>query len=136
MTTVPSTPEKRLASLRSERRRIIAESMVMLSYVARRQPATKTAIARLVRGIDRHDKQSLGLPRLILRYPVLLRGLEPIRPHRGHRLAQRLHLAAMVMESMHEQDRPSRPSFGSLVGQSLLELIALAFRVMLGPLYS
>lgn len=129
------SPEKRLASLPSERRRIIAESMAMLSYVAGRR-LTTAAVARLVRGIDRQGGQSLGLPLLVLRCPALSRGLEPIRPRYTHRLAQRLHLAAMVVESMPDRDRPSRPRYISLVAQSLLEFAALPFRLMLGGLYS
>ncbi len=108
----------------------------MLSYVAGGRPITKAAIARLVRGIDRQGGQPLRLPRLVLRCPALLRGLEPIGPSYAHRLAQRLHLAAMVIESMHEQERHSKLSFGLLVGHSLLELVALPFRFMLGALYS
>ena len=130
------SPRKRLATLRSERRRIIAESRAILYYIAGRQVPTKAAIARLIRGIDRLGGQSLGLPRLVVSCPALLRGLDPVRPHYENQLAQRLHLAAMVAESMHAPDRCSRPSIFSLIGHSLLELIALPFRLVLGRLYS
>jgi hypothetical protein len=130
------SPRKRLASLRSERRRIIAESAVMVSYVAGRRPAKAGAIGRLVRGIDRQGGQSLGLPALVLRCPVLLRALEPIRPGPAHRLAQRLHLAAMVVESMPEQHRRLRSNIIFLIGQMFVELVALPFRYVLGALYA
>jgi hypothetical protein len=104
----------------------------MLGYISGVRILSHSPIARLVRGIDRQGGQPLGLPRLVLHCPCLLRVLEPLRRRPGHRLAERLHLAAMVSESMSYPSRRHGRSALSLVGQALIELIALPFRLILG----
>ena len=128
-------PARRLAALRSVRMQIIAEARAMLSYVSGENRPPKAAIARLVRAFDRQGGQPLGIPRPVVNCPSLLRVFEPLRARTGHRLAERLHLAVMVAESMREQGR-RRPNIPSLLGLAFLEAIALPFRLLLGRHYA
>jgi hypothetical protein len=116
----------------ADRRRVIAEAAAMLGYISGERISSYSSIARLVRGIGRQGGRPLGLPRLVLFCPCLLRVLEPLRRHPGHRLADRLHLAAMVSESTSYWSRRTGPDALSLVGQALLEPMALPFRLILG----
>jgi nucleoside-diphosphate-sugar epimerase len=125
-------PLKHFRVARLERRGLIAEAAAMLDYVSRGEVSSPGAIARLVRGIDRTGGGPLGLPRLVLRFPRLLRLFEPLQRRAGHRLAERLHLAAMVSESMPPHSGAAGPSLLSLLAQVLGETAALPFRLVLG----
>jgi nucleoside-diphosphate-sugar epimerase len=129
-------PLKRLGLVRADRRRVIAEAAAMLDYISGERTSRYSPIVRLVRGIDRQGGQPLGLPRLVLYYPSLLRVFEPLKRRPGHRLADRLHLAAMVNESLSGPSRRKSPSAWSLLGQALVELMALPFRVIFGGRYA
>jgi hypothetical protein len=124
-------PTRRLAALRTVRQQMIAEARAMISYVSGEHMPPKGATARLVRALDRQGAQPLRLPRLVMNCPWLLRVFEPLRAHAEHRLAQRLHLAVMVTESMREQGK-GRPNIPSILGLVFLEIIALPFRLLLG----
>jgi NADH dehydrogenase len=127
-------PRQRLHATRGARRQAIAEARSLLSYVSGNRQASIAATARLMRGIARQDVEPLGLPRLILRWPALLRLLDPFRPRTGHRLALRLHLATMVSESETAATLPHRTI--SALRQILLECLALPFRLALGRRYA
>jgi nucleoside-diphosphate-sugar epimerase len=128
-------PVERLGLLRFERRRILAEAAAMLAYLGGRRACAGSAIAHLVRGIERDGARPLALPRLVLRCPPLLRAFEPLRPRPGHRLADRLHLAAMVHETMPDACARRSPGLLSLAGQLAMEAVALPFRLVLGGRY-
>ena len=125
-------PSEGLASIRPVRRRKVAEAIAMLSYVAGHRITSAAAIARLIRGIGRGNAQPLGLPGFALACPPMLRAFEPLHARHHHRFAQRLHLAAMVVESMHEHEETRRPNIVALVAQAALEVVALPFRLVLG----
>ncbi|MGA2128890.1 MAG: NAD(P)-dependent oxidoreductase [Xanthobacteraceae bacterium] len=129
-------PALRLGFCRPARRRHTAEAVAMLRYMSGRSRLPASAIARLLRGIDRVDAGALGLPRLVMLWPALIRAFEPSRPHPGHRLADRLHLAAMVAECLPASKAPRRRRFPSLLAQGLLELAALPFRPILSRRYA
>jgi nucleoside-diphosphate-sugar epimerase len=124
-------PGTRLASLRPARRRKAAEAITLLSYLAGRRVSSTAAIVRLRKGIDRLGKQPLGLPRLVILCPPLLRILDPWRAGAGHRLSQRLHLAAMVLESL-PRETTRRPSVLMVIRQIALDAFVLPFRLALG----
>ena len=128
-------PIKRLSTLRGERRRLLAEARCLLCYVSGESTPSKAAVARLVRGLDRLESQSLGLPGLFVNYPALVRLVEPIKPSSSHRLGQRIHLAAMVHESASGIVR-SPPTLLELVRQGMLELLVIPMRLLLGRLYA
>jgi nucleoside-diphosphate-sugar epimerase len=121
-----------LASIRPVRRRRVAEAMALLSYVAGKSIASPATIARLLRGIDRLSAQPLGLPRLVVACPALLRAFEPIHSRANHRLAERLHLAAMVVESMHGRLAGKPPKIAAVMIEVALDALAIPFRLILG----
>jgi len=125
----------RLGFHRTARRRHTAEAVAMLRYVSGRSRLPASATARLLRGIDRLDPGALGLPRLVTRWPALIRVFEPSRPRSGHRLADRLHLAAMVADCLPPARARARLCL-FLFGQGLLELAALPLRPFLGRRYA
>ncbi|HLN10993.1 MAG TPA: NAD-dependent epimerase/dehydratase family protein [Xanthobacteraceae bacterium] len=126
----------RLGFCRPARRRYAAEALAMLRYMSGRSQLPTSAIARLLRGIDRVDAGALGLPRLVLLWPALIRAFEPSRPAPGHRLADRLHLAAMVAECLPPPKAARRGRLLSLLGQGMLELAALPLRPILSRRYA
>jgi nucleoside-diphosphate-sugar epimerase len=128
-------PARRLAVVHTVRMQMIAEARAMLSYVSGENRPPKAATARLVRAFDRQGAEPLGIPRSVVNCPWLLRVFEPLRARTGHRLAERLHLAVMVAESMREQ-RGRRRNLLSLLGLAFLEVTALPFRLLLGRHYA
>jgi hypothetical protein len=106
----------------------------MLDYVAATRPRSPGAIIRLARVARRDPAFRRALPRLALRWPGLLRLIEPIRPSMDHGLSRRLHLAAMVAESLPVE--PAQPGFGTLAKELLLEAGALPFRLALARVYA
>jgi nucleoside-diphosphate-sugar epimerase len=121
-----------LALIRPVRRRKVAEAIVLLSYVAGKRIASPAAIARLLRGIDRLGAQPLGLPRPVIAYPALLRAFEPLHSRANHRLAERLHLAAMVAESMHGRLAKKPPKMSRVIIELAIDALAVPLRLVLG----
>jgi nucleoside-diphosphate-sugar epimerase len=127
-------PADALMECRPARRRLMAECRAMLSYVAGMRLRSPGAIIRLARVTRRDPAFRRALPWLALRWPGLLRLIEPIRPSTQHGLSRRLHLAAMVVESLPTE--PTQPGLGALAKEILLEATALPFRLVLGRVYS
>jgi nucleoside-diphosphate-sugar epimerase len=128
-------PARRLATLRTARRQMIAEARSMLSYVSGRRIPPRAAVARLVRAFNRRLAQPLWMPRFVLNRPWLLRAFEPLRISADHGLALRLHLSVMVAESMDSGGKP-RGGMSSLLGLGALEIAMLPSRAMLGQIYA
>jgi len=127
-------PAAALAETRVARRRRLAESAALLAYVAGRRRQSRGAIMRLARGLARDSASRVALPWFALRWPGLLRLLEPILPSMRHGLCRRLHLAAMVAEA--ENIHRDNPSVGSIVVQMMLEVAATPFRLLLARIYA
>ena len=121
-------PARALRQTRPARRRLLAESAVMLRYVTGRRVRSSGAIIRLARAIRRDPASARALPWPAMCWPALMRFVEPIRPTPRHGLARRLHLAAMVAETL-----PARRHWGATwwlraAVQLTLEAVALPFR--------
>jgi len=116
------------------RRQQIREAVALLRYINRPRAPTK-AIVRLVHGIERSEKVPLGLHPVLLKFPGLLRFVEPVRPRLTNSLAQRIHLAAMVAESLPQTTVQRCKAIREFAVQAGLEVIALPFRLTLGWLY-
>lgn len=127
-------PADALMDCRPARRRLIAECRAMLRYVAGTRLRSPGAIIRLARVARRDPAFRRALPRVALRWPGLLRLIEPIRPSMQHGLSRRLHLAAMVVESLPVE--PAQPDLGTLAKELVLEAGALPFRVALARVYA
>jgi hypothetical protein len=127
---VPRDPARALMDCRPARRRLIAECGAMLRYVA--DVHSPGAVIRLARAVRDDPAFRRALPWPTVRWPALLRLIEPVRPTMRHGLARRLHLAAMVAETL----PPSTPCPGlaGVAGQIALEVLALPFRLLLGKL--
>ena len=116
------------------RRQQIREAVALLRYINRPRAPTK-AIVRLVHGIERSEKVPLGLHPVLLKFPGLLRFVEPVRPRLTNSLARRIHLAAMVAESLPQTTVQRCKAIREFAVQAGLEVIALPFRLTLGWLY-
>jgi hypothetical protein len=66
-----------------------------------------------------------------MRWPALLRFFEPIRPAMQHGLSRRLHLAAMVAETLPAPRRWRATWCLRVTRQLALEVLALPFRFVL-----
>jgi hypothetical protein len=108
----------------------------MLSYVAGRRIDDADAVARLTEAIANDPASRRALPALAVRWPVLLRLIEPMRPSMQHGLSRRLHLAAMVAESRPGVDAMPRAGFFGLAMQGVLEVLALPFRIVFSRFYA
>src|SRR5262249_2381429 len=117
---------------RPVRRRRIAEAIALLSYLAGRRIASPATVARLVRGIDRLGAQPLGLPRVAVACPALLRAFEPLHRRAHHRLAERLHVAGMVVESMDGEAGKKPPGVLAAMIELAFDAAAVPFRLVLG----
>jgi hypothetical protein len=94
------------------------------------------ALISLARALERDPQSRPVLPAMMLRWPPLMRVIEPWRPSMDHRLARGLHLAAMVGESL-PQPRPTQAgSIAALAGHMMLEVLAFPFRLLLGRFYA
>jgi nucleoside-diphosphate-sugar epimerase len=127
-------PADALMDCRPARRRLMAECRAMLCYVAGTRLRSPGAIIRLARVARRDPASRRALPRLALHWPGFLRLIEPLRPSTQHGLSRRLHLAAMVAESL--PGDPPQPGMGTLAKELLLEAGALPFRLVLGRVYA
>jgi len=127
-------PARALLATRPARRRLIGECRAMLRYVAGTRLRSPGAIIRLARAVDNDPSFGRALPALAVRWPALLRFLEPIRPRMHHGLSRQLHLAAMVIEALPPTPQPSRAWWLRVASQLALEGLALPFRLMLGSL--
>jgi nucleoside-diphosphate-sugar epimerase len=133
---VPRDPEQALSATPAARQRIVAEAAAMLSYVAGRRIDAPDAIERLVQAIADDPASRRALPALTLRWPALLRFIEPIRPSMRHGLSRRLHLAAMVVESLPASSQEPRPGVVTVAMQVILEALALPFRLAFSRFYA
>jgi NADH dehydrogenase len=127
-------PAAKLAETTVARRRRIAEAMAMLRYVSGGTVRSTGPTVRLARALARAPGKRPSLPSLALRWPGLLRLIEPWRPSAGHRLAQDLHLAAMVVESELTSCVPA--NLGGVFVELALEALALPFRFLFGRVYA
>jgi nucleoside-diphosphate-sugar epimerase len=125
-------PVRALMDSRPARRRLIAESAAMLHYVAGAPVRSPGAIIRLARVIRRDPAFRRALPRVAVRWPALLRFIEPIRPATQHGLARQLHLAGMVAETLPTPQARRAPWWFSVTLQVALEAVALPFRFVFG----
>ena len=125
-------PFRALMMCRPARRRLIAESAAMLRYVAGAPVRSPGAIIRLARAIRRDPAFHRAPPWFAVRWPALMRFVEPMRPAMQHRLSRRLHLAAMVAESLPTQPRRRAPWWVTIPVQLALEAIATPFRLVFG----
>lgn len=124
-------PARLLMECRPARRRLIAESAALLRYVAGTRVRSPGAIIRLARVVRRDPAFRRASPWPTVRWPALLRLFEPIRPATHHGLSRRLHLAAMVAETLPAQRRPRGPWWLAVALQLALETVALPFRLLL-----
>lgn len=122
-------PATALAQSPAARRRLIGEAAALLAYAAGRPVRSPAAIMMLTRALVRDDASRTALPGVAVRWPVLLRLFEPLRPSMRHALSRRLHLAAMVAESLPGATPP--PSLARVAGEIALDLFALPFRLAL-----
>ena len=128
----PRDPARALMDCRPGRRRLIAECAAMLRYVAGAPVRSPGAVVRLARVVRDDPAFRVALPAALRRWPGLMRLFEPLRPSMAHGLSRRLHLAAMVVESLPAADAAAQPGVGAVLKQLLLEALALPFRLVLG----
>jgi nucleoside-diphosphate-sugar epimerase len=127
-------PASALLATPVARHRLIAECRAMLRHVTGTRLRAPGAIIRLARIVQLDPAFARALPALAVRWPALLRFLEPIRPAMRHGLSRRLHLAAMVAEALPPRPQPRRPWWLTVAAQIAIEGIALPFRFVLGRL--
>jgi hypothetical protein len=127
-------PFRALMQCRPARRRPIAESAALLRYVAGAPVRSRGAIIRLARAMRRDPAFRRALPAMAVRWPALLRFVEPMRPRMQHRVSRGLHLAAMVAESLPDQPKRRAPWWLTIGVQLALEAVATPFRLVLGRL--
>jgi nucleoside-diphosphate-sugar epimerase len=127
-------PLRALMQCRPARRRLIAESHALLRYVSGTRVRSPAAIIRLARAMRRDPAFRRALPWFALRWPALTRFVEPMRPTARHRLSRRLHLAAMVAESVPFEAERRAPWWVTVTLQLALEAVATPFRLVFGRL--
>jgi nucleoside-diphosphate-sugar epimerase len=127
-------PFRALMASRPTRRRLIAESAALLRYVTGARVRSPGAIIRLARAMRRDPAFLRALPSMAVRWPALLRFVEPMRPAMRHRLCRRLHLAAMVAESLPAEPKRRAPWWIAVGWQLALEVVATPFRLVFGRL--
>lgn len=127
-------PFRALMESRPTRRRLIAESAALLRYVTGARVRSPGAIIRLARAMRRDAAFRRALPSAAVRWPALMRFVEPLRPAMQHRLSRRLHLAAMVAESLPTESKRRAPWWLTVGGQLALEALATPFRLVFGRL--
>jgi nucleoside-diphosphate-sugar epimerase len=130
----PRDPFRALMECRPARRRPVAESAALLCYVTGAPVRSPGAIIRLARALRRDPDLRRALPGLAVRWPALMRFVEPMRPRMQHRVSRRLHLAAMVAESLPDQPRRRAAWWGTVGVQLFLEAVATPLRLVLGRL--
>jgi nucleoside-diphosphate-sugar epimerase len=121
-------PVRVLENSPAARRRLIAESAVLLRYVTGARVRSRGAVIRLARATRRDPAFHRALPWPAMRWPALLRFVEPIRPAMQHGLSRRLHLAAMVAETLPAPRRWRATWWLRVTVQLALEAVALPFR--------
>ncbi|MBN8989092.1 MAG: NAD(P)-dependent oxidoreductase [Rhizobiales bacterium] len=127
-------PLAKLAEAPVARRRRIGEAVAMLRYVSGGSACSIGPVIRLARVIARTPGTRPALPALVLRWPGLLRLLEPWRPSMNHQLARELHLAAMVVESEPMARMPAAPA--RVLKELAQDALALPFRILFGRIYA
>jgi nucleoside-diphosphate-sugar epimerase len=123
-------PFRVLMECRPARRRLIAESAALLRYVTGARVRSPGAIVRLARAMWRDPAFRRALPSAAVRWPALMRFVEPMRPTTRHRLSRRLHLAAMVAESLPTEPKRRVPWWVTVGAQLALEAVATPFRLI------
>jgi nucleoside-diphosphate-sugar epimerase len=121
-------PVRALENSPAAHRRLLAESAVLLRYVTGARVRSPGAIIRLARAMRRDPVSRRALPWPATRWPALLRFFEPIRPAMQHGLSRRLHLAAMVAETLPAPRRWRATWWLRVTLQLALEAVALPFR--------
>lgn len=127
-------PLAKLAEAAVARRRRIGEAAAMLRYVSGGTVCSIGPIMRLARVFARTPSSRPALPALALRWPGLLRLIEPWRPSTGHQLARDLHLAAMVVESEPIARVPA--TVVRVLKELAQEAVALPFRILFSRIYA
>jgi len=127
-------PFRALMECRPARRRPVAESAALLRYVTGARVRSPGAIIRLARALRRDPAFRRAMPSMAVRWPALTRLVEPMRPSMQHRVSRRLHLAAMVAESLPDQPKRRVLWFVTVGVQLVLEAVATPFRLVLGRL--
>jgi hypothetical protein len=121
-------PVRALENTPAARRRLIAESAVLLRYIVGARVRSRGAIIRLTRALRRDPASRRALPWPATRWPALLRLFEPMRPTMRHGLSRRLHLAAMVAETLPARRRWRAMWWLRVMLQLTLEAVTLPFR--------
>lgn len=129
-------PEQALSSTPAARQRLQREADAMLHYVAGHRIEDPEAVARLTEALANDPASRRALPALTLRWPALLRFIEPVLPSMRHGLSRRLHLAAMVAESQPGAETAPRAGFFGVAIQGVFEALALPFRLLLSRAYA
>ena len=129
-------PAVKLAEEPIAQRRLLAEAAALLRYVVGSPVRAPGPIVQLARALARDPRVRPVLPALALRWPPIIRVIEPWRPSQDHRLARALHLAAMVAESLPQAQPPGPASIMAVAGQLTLDALALPFRLLLGRFYA
>lgn len=124
-------PVRVLENSPAARRRLLAESAVLLRYITGKRVRSRGAIIRLARATRRDPASHRALPWPAMRWPALLRFFEPIRPAMQHGLSRRLHLAAMVAETLPPRRQWRATWWLRVTRQLALEVLALPFRFVL-----
>jgi nucleoside-diphosphate-sugar epimerase len=132
----PVDPAVKLAGGKAARRRALAEAVAMLRYVAGDPIRAAGPIIRLARALERDPGPRRALPAFVLRWPSLMRLLEPWRPSTQHGLSRRLHLAAMVAEALPPEAQVKGRSLAGAVVQLALEALVFPIRLLCGRLYA
>lgn len=121
------------------RKGLLVEGNTLLCYVLGKKPS-RSLLLRYVKAIRllRHDIEPVGLPPLVIAYPVLMRFIEPFNA--DHPLAKRLALASALAEasldgaqSFFPVVKPGKTVQLLRLGASLvIDICAMPVRLLLG----
>ena len=133
----PVDPAVRLAAEPAARRHRLAEAAAMLCYVSGASSRSPGPLIRLARALAREEPALWQpLPAFVLRWPSLMRLIEPWRPSTAHGLSRRLHLAAMVAESRPDAGSRQPASVMRLLGLLVLEVLAFPIRLLCSRIFA
>jgi len=119
-----------LRAPRCGRRRLIAESRAVLRYLC--AGAAPAVLRQLVRAVERNDGgEPLYLGAMVLRWPALLRWLDPLPRRATSRLVRRLEMGLALQAVAAPR---VRPGFAGLFLQGVCEGLALPSRLLAGLL--
>ena len=122
-----------LRAPRSGRRRLLAESCALLGYLGvRAVPGAGMPVRALVRAIEANDGgEPLYLSSMLLRWPALLRWVDPFPRRAGVPLVRRLEMA-LALQAVAAPT--ARPGVGQLLLTGVWEALALPARLLSGLL--